>query len=95
MTPNISYKILALVDTGCTKNIIHDKYFIKCPEIVHTIDQDKAEISTDMSGIKKVHNELAYHVEVQINNTKYIMDEITIRDLSMIHDDMILGLRFL
>jgi len=95
LTPNISYKILALVDTGCTKNIIHDKYFVKCPEIVHTIDQDKAEISTDMSGIKKVHNQLAYDVEVQINNTKYIMDEITIRDLSMIHDDMILGLRFL
>ena len=48
-----------------------------------------------MSGIKKVHNQLAYDVEVQINNTKYIIDEITIRDLSMIHDDMILGLRFL
>ena len=31
LTPNISYKILALVDTGCTKNIIHDKYFVKCP----------------------------------------------------------------
>lgn len=42
LTPNMSYKILALVDTGCTKNIIHDKYFVKCPEIVHTIDQDKA-----------------------------------------------------
>ena len=95
LTSNISYKILALVDTGCTKNIIHDKYFVKCPETVHTIDQDKAEISTDMSRIKKVHNQLAYDVEVQINNTKYIMDEITIRDLSMIHDDMILGLRFL
>ena len=48
-----------------------------------------------MSRIKKVHNQLAYDVEVQINNTKFIMDEITIRDLSMIHDDMILGLRFL
>ena len=48
-----------------------------------------------MSEMKKVHNQLAYDVEVQINNTKYIMDEITIRDLSMIHDDMILGLRFL
>ena len=48
-----------------------------------------------MSRIKKVHNQLAYDVEVQINNTKYIMDEITIRDLCMIHDDMILGLRFL
>jgi hypothetical protein len=48
-----------------------------------------------MSGMKKVHNQLAYDVEVQINNTKYIIDEITIRDLSMIHDDMILGLRFL
>jgi len=50
-------------------------------------------MSTDMSRMKKVHNQLAYDVEVQINNTKYIMDEITIRDLSMIHD-MILGLRF-
>ena len=35
LTPNISYKILALVDTGCTKNIINDKYFAKCPEIIH------------------------------------------------------------
>jgi hypothetical protein len=26
---------------------------------------------------------------------KYIIDEITIRDLSMINDDMIIGLRFL
>ena len=95
LTPTITYKILALVDTGCTKNIIHDKYFIRCPEIVHTIDQDKADVSTDMSGIKKVHNQLAYNIEIQINNTKYILDEITIRDLSMIHDDMILGLRFL
>jgi hypothetical protein len=47
-----------------------------------------------MFGMKKVHNQLAYDVEVHINNTKYIMDEITIRDLSMIHD-MMLGLRFL
>ena len=45
--------------------------------------------------LTKVHNQLAYDVEVQINNIKYIMDEIIIRDLSMIHDDMILGLRFL
>jgi hypothetical protein len=37
LTPHITYKILALVDTGCMKNIIHDKYFIKCPELVHTI----------------------------------------------------------
>uniref|UniRef100_K4A1T1 Reverse transcriptase/retrotransposon-derived protein RNase H-like domain-containing protein n=1 Tax=Setaria italica TaxID=4555 RepID=K4A1T1_SETIT len=73
LTPTITYKILALVETGCTKNIIHNKYFARCPEIVHTIDQDKAEISTDMSGIKKLHNQ----------------------DLSMINDDMILGLRFL
>jgi hypothetical protein len=53
LTPNISYKILALVDTVCTKNIIHDKYFAKCLEIIHTIDQDKAKISTDMSGMKR------------------------------------------
>jgi len=26
LKPNISYKLLALLDTGCTKNIIHDKY---------------------------------------------------------------------
>jgi len=89
LTPTITYKILALVDTGCTKNIMHDKYFARCPEIVHTIDQEKADISTDMSGIKKIHNQLVYNIEVQINNTKYIMDEITIRDLSMIHDDII------
>ena len=51
LTPTITYKILALVDIGCTKNIIHDEYYAGCLEIVHTIDQDKAEISTDMSGI--------------------------------------------
>jgi hypothetical protein len=28
LTPHITYKLLALVDTSCTKNIIHDKYFI-------------------------------------------------------------------
>ena len=95
LSPKVSYKILALVDTGCTKNIIHDKYFIKCPEIVHTIDDNKAEVSTDMSGIKKIHNQLAHNVEVYINGTKYIIDEITIRNLSMISDDMIIGLRFL
>nr|AAX96229.1 retrotransposon protein, putative, Ty3-gypsy sub-class [Oryza sativa Japonica Group]ABA92685.1 retrotransposon protein, putative, Ty3-gypsy subclass [Oryza sativa Japonica Group] len=95
LTPKVSYKILALVDTGCTKNIIHDKYFTRCPEIVHTIDDNKAEVSTDMSGIKKIHNQLAYNMEVYINATKYIIDEITIRDLSMINDDMIIGLRFL
>jgi hypothetical protein len=38
LTPHITYKLLALVDTDRTKNIIHDKYFIKCPELVHTID---------------------------------------------------------
>ncbi len=92
---NISYKILALLDTGCTKNIIHDKYFIRCPEIVETIDDNKAEVSTDMSGIKKIHNQLAYNIEAYINGTKYIIDEITIRDLSVINDDMIIGLRFL
>src|SRR6266536_1076751 len=92
---NISYKILALLDTGCTKNIIHDKYFMRCPEIVETIDDNKAEVSTDMSGIKKIHNQLAYNIEAYINGTKYIIDEITIRDLSVINDDMIIGLRFL
>lgn len=95
LSPKVSYKILALVDTGCTKNIIHDKYFTKCPEIVHTIDDNKAEVSTDMFGIKKIHNQLAYNIEVYINGTKYIIDEITIRNLSMINDDMIIGLRFL
>jgi hypothetical protein len=48
-----------------------------------------------MSGIKRAHNQLAYNVEIQINNTRYIIDEITIRDLSMINVDMLLGLRFL
>ena len=95
LKPNISYKILALLDTGCTKNIIHDKYFMRCPEIVETIDDNKAEVSTDMSGIKKIHNQLAYNIEAYINGTKYIIDEITIRDLSVINDDMIIGLRFL
>src|SRR4051812_18856447 len=95
LKPNISYKILALLDTGCTKNIIHDKYFVRCPEIVKTIDDNIAEVSTDMSGIKKIHNQLAYNIEAYINGTKYIIDEITIRDLSVINDDMIIGLRFL
>jgi hypothetical protein len=94
LTPHITYKILALVDT-CTKNIIHDKYFIKCTELVHTIDDRIAETSTDMSGIRKIHNQLAYNIEAFINGTKYIIDEITIRDLSMISDDMIVGLIFL
>jgi hypothetical protein len=81
LTPHITYKILALVDTCCTKNIIHDKYFIKCRELVHTIDVRIAETSTDMSGIRKIHNQLAYNIEAFINETKYIIDEITIRDL--------------
>jgi hypothetical protein len=48
-----------------------------------------------MSRIKRAHNQLAYNVEIQINNTRYIIDEITITDLSMINVDMLLGLRFL
>jgi hypothetical protein len=48
-----------------------------------------------MLGIRKIHNQLAYNIEAFINRTKYIIDKITIRDLSMISDDMILGLRFL
>jgi hypothetical protein len=48
-----------------------------------------------MLGIKKIHDQLAYNIEAFINGMKYIIDEITIRDLSMISDDMILGLRFL
>jgi ribonuclease HI/predicted FMN-binding regulatory protein PaiB len=95
LKPNISYKILALLDTGCTKNIIHDKFFARCPELVTTIDDSKAEVSTDMSGIKKLHNQLAFNIESYINGTKYIIDEITIRDLSVINNDMILGLQFL
>jgi hypothetical protein len=54
-----------------------------------------AETSTDMSGIQKIHNQLVYNIETFINGTKYIIDEIIIRDLSMINDDMIIGLRFL
>ena len=69
LKPNISYKILALLDTGCTKNIIHDKYFVRCPKIVKTIENSKAEVS----GIKKIHNQLAYNIESYINATKYII----------------------
>uniref|UniRef100_A0A453HM08 Uncharacterized protein n=1 Tax=Aegilops tauschii subsp. strangulata TaxID=200361 RepID=A0A453HM08_AEGTS len=89
------YNIKSLLDTGCTKKIIHDKYFMRCPEIVETIDDNKVEVSTDMLGIRKIHNQLAYNIEACINGTKYIIDEITIRDLSVINDDMIIGLRFL
>jgi hypothetical protein len=95
LTPQITYKLLALVDTGCIKNIIHDKYFIKYPELVHTINNRVTETSTDMLGIRKIHNQLAYNIETFINEMKYIIDEITVRDLSMINDDMIIGLRFL
>ena len=94
LKPNISYKLLAL-DTGCTKNIIHDKYFARCPELVTTIDDDKAEVSTDMSETKKLHNQIAYNIDTYINGTKYVIDEVTIKDLSLINDDMIIGLRFL
>jgi hypothetical protein len=55
-----------------------------CPELVHTIDDRIAETSTDMSGIRKIHNQLAYNIEAFINGTKYIIDEITIRDF--VHD---------
>jgi hypothetical protein len=48
-----------------------------------------------MSGIRKIYNQIVYNIEAFINGTKYIIDEITIRDMSMISDDMILGLRFL
>jgi hypothetical protein len=63
--------------------------------LVHTLNDRIAETSTDMSGIQKIHNQLAYNIETFINRMKYIIDEITIRDLSMINDDMIIGLRFL
>ncbi|XBI08109.1 hypothetical protein VPH35_135895 [Triticum aestivum] len=75
---------------GCTKNIIHDKYFVRCPKLVETIDDNKAEVSNDMSGIKKIHNQLAYDIEAYINGMKY-----TIIDLLVINDDMVIGLRFL
>jgi hypothetical protein len=52
------------------------------------------ETSTNMSGIRKIHNQLTYNIETFINGMKYIIDEIIIRDLSMINDDMIIGLRF-
>ena len=48
-----------------------------------------------MSGTKKIHNQLAYNIEVYINGTKYIIDEITITDLSTINDDITIGPRFL
>ena len=67
---------------------------MRCPEIVKTLDNSKAEVSTDMSGIKKIHNQLAYNIEVYINNTKYIIDKITVGDLSVTNDDIIIGLTF-
>jgi hypothetical protein len=72
--------------------------------LVHTLDDRMADTSIDMLGICKIHNQLAYNIETFINGMKYIIDEITIRDfflrhtirdLSMINDDMIIGLRFL
>jgi hypothetical protein len=63
--------------------------------LVHIIDVRIAETSTDMSGIRKIHNQLAYNIEAFINEMKYIIDKITIRDLSMISDGTVIGLRFL
>ena len=48
-----------------------------------------------MSGTKKLHNQIAYNIDTYINGTKYVIDEVTIRDLSLINDDMIIGLRLL
>jgi len=95
LKPNQSYQLLALLDTGCTKNIIHSKYFERCPELISTIEDDKAGISIDMSGIKFKNNKIAYNINSYINGAKYVIDEVEIRDLSLINDDMIIGLRFL
>ena len=95
LKPNLSYQLLALLDTGCTKNIIHSKYFERCPELISTIEDDKAEVSIDMSGIKFINNQMAYNINSYINGAKYVIDEVTIRDLSLINDDMIISLRFL
>ena len=48
-----------------------------------------------MSGIKFKNNQIAYNINSYINGAKYVIDEVTIRDLSLINDDMIIGLRFL
>ena len=48
-----------------------------------------------MLGTTKLHNQIAYNIDTYINGTKYVIDEFTIRDLSLINDDMIIGLRFL
>ena len=95
LKPNLSYQLLALLDTGCTKNIIHSKYFERCPELISTIEDDKAEVSIDMSGIKFINNQIVYNINSYINGAKYVIDEVTIRDLSLINDDTIIGLRFL
>jgi hypothetical protein len=41
-----------------------------------------------MSEIRKAHNQIAYNIESYINGTRYTIDEITIRDLSLINDDI-------
>lgn len=38
---------------------------------------------------------MEYNIEVYINDTKYAIDEINIRVLSMINDEMIIALKFL
>ena len=48
-----------------------------------------------MSGIKFKNNKIAYNINSYINGAKYVIDEVAIRDLSLINDDMIIGLRFL
>ena len=48
-----------------------------------------------MSGIKFINNQMAYNINSYINGAKYVIDEVTIRDLSLINDDMIISLRFL
>lgn len=37
-------QLLALSDIGYTKNIVHDKYFARCPKLVTTMEDGKAEV---------------------------------------------------
>jgi hypothetical protein len=60
------------VELGKERKIRYYGETSRCPELVTTIVNDKAKVSIDMSGIIKVHNQIAYNIESYIKRTRYI-----------------------